>query len=100
MADKTGWVERETPYDPHRRSAELIAELLDECPFTVLIGFDKEPEGLYADIERLGGVELCSCVSSGGTALFRAGSRWRRFLFRLEFACRRIGRRVRRRLRT
>jgi hypothetical protein len=83
--------------NPHRRSAELIAELLDECPFTMLIGFEKEPPNLRAEIERLGGVELFSQVCFPAS-FFRTGSRWKRFLFRLESALHRLARRGRRKL--
>lgn len=87
----------ETPFDPHRRSADLIAELLKECeyPFIVVAGFEKEPESLYSEIDRLGGVELLTRMSSGDTAFFKLGSRWRRFLFRLVLAYRRFARRRR-----
>lgn len=89
-------VERETPADPHRRSAELIADLLNEgYPFTILIGFENEPENLYTDIERLGGVELLT-VQTSGTTFFKSGSRWRRFLLRLKLAHHRLARKHKR----
>jgi hypothetical protein len=31
-------IESEMPFDPHRHSAEPIAGLLEECPFTALVG--------------------------------------------------------------
>ena len=97
---KPGWTQAppdETPFDPYRRAAELIAELLEErYPYTVLIGFEKEPESLGAEIERLGGVELITRVSAGDTVFFKHGSRWRRFLFRLELTYHRLVRRRRR----
>ena len=72
--------------DPYHCSAELIADLLKEgYPFTILIGFENEPENLYTDIKRLGGVELLT-VQTSGTTFFKSGSRWRRFRFRLELA--------------
>jgi hypothetical protein len=95
---KPGWTHApRDQIDPYRRQAELIAELLQEgYPVTVLIGFEKEPKSLDSEIKRLGGVELCTRMSSGNTTFFKLGSRWRRFLFRLELAYHRLVRRTRR----
>jgi hypothetical protein len=80
----------EAPFDPYRRSAELIAESLEDCPFVALVGFEEEPDQFDAEIERLGGVVLIEVGTAGGTAFFREGSRWRRFLLRLEIAWHRL----------
>ena len=82
-----------TSFDPHRRSAELIAESLKDCPFTALVGFETEPDTFCSEIERLGGVVLCTQVSSEDKAFFKLGSRWRRTLFRLKLAWHRFTRR-------
>lgn len=91
---KPGWTHApRDEVDPYRRQAELIAEMLEEgYPVTVLIGFEKQPPGLYDEIKRLGGVELMTSVSSGNTTFFKTGSRWWRFRFRLKLAYHRLAR--------
>jgi hypothetical protein len=93
MEGRAPFVKRKTLFDPHRRSAELVAESLKDCPFTALVGFEKEPDSFDSEIKRLGGVVICTQISSADTAFFKLGSRWRRFLFRLELAWRRFTRR-------
>jgi hypothetical protein len=86
-------MKRTASFDPHRRSAEQIAETLGDCPFMALVGFEQEPESFDSEIKRLGGVVLCTQITSADTAFFKLGSRWRRFLFRLDLAWRRFSRR-------
>ena len=93
---KPGWTRAprdETP-DPRLRTAQMIADLMEESPVAVVIGFQREPPNLQAEIDRLGGVELLTRVGST-RPLFKEGSRRRRFLFRLELAFRQFVRRRR-----
>lgn len=79
--------------DPYRRIGDHLAELLQECPTTVLLGFKNEPPpSFYRELDRLGGVELLT-VQTSGTTFFKSGSRWGRFLFRLGLAYDRVARR-------
>jgi hypothetical protein len=59
-------MEDSIPPEFRRSLAESFVEKAVRWPFTVLVGFDAEPESFEAQVERRGGVVLLTTGSGGG----------------------------------
>jgi hypothetical protein len=59
-------MEESIPPEFRRSLAESFVEKAVGWPFTMLVGFDKEPESFEAEVERRGGGVLLTTGSAGG----------------------------------